>query len=592
VQDEKMIAFLFGLISHQESDSPYHWSSPNGILFDHMYKDGKEGPFEHQMIEKDWDIILFGYDHRSGKENYIELSFYSEEFKQLIRAASSATSGMTPAPPPMVCRPMLWWTYCTEDKFDTAQDRIISYIGYVIEEGKKGTSDFFVQYMTTYPLGGIIDGAELTAAVWAKTWNDLMEDYPAPITTLSINPEQPDGNNGWYLTQPVMVELSATGALEPLVTQYRDSDNPLQQYTAPFAITTEGIHQMYYFSKNALGMAGAAKYQEIKIDLTPPMLNGGTTTLPNGNGWYNADATVHFDAEDWLSGLDILTPDQALTEEGADQLVIGTAVDLAGNSASFTVGPINIDKTPPAISGETTALPNENGWYNTDVTVHFTAEDLLSGLDTLTSDQTLVDEGAGQSVIGTAVDLAGNSASFTVGPINIDKTPPVVTVSLDKDRYTKTEPFTAHFNGSDALSGLSSLTAEFNGQSVTDGQVVDLFWFPLGTHTLTVRAEDLAGNVTETSQSIELSATLESLKETVARLCTEGYITKNSTCHRLSARLDAAIVAQNRGHDGRAANLLCAFQNAVRAQTDKSIQGLAAQLLLLDSEYIKDTLSR
>ena len=131
---------------------------------------------------------------------------------------------------------------------------------------------------------------------------------------------------------------------------------------------------------------------------------------------------------------------------------------------------------------------------------------------------------------------------------------------MDKDRYTKTEAFTVHFEGSDALSGLSSMTAEFNGQSVTDGQVVDLFWLPLGTYTLTVRAEDLAGNVTEASQSIELSATLESLKETVARLCTEGYITKEGTCKELSAKLDAAIAAQNRGNGKATANLCVPFR--------------------------------
>jgi predicted outer membrane repeat protein len=337
---------------------------------------------------------------------------------------------------------------------------------------------------------------------------------------------------------------------------------------------------------------GATEMLLSEIDTIPPSITGTVTTLPNDSGWYNSDVTVHFTAEDAQSGVSTVTPDQTLTAEAANQFVTGTAVDIAGNTATVTVGPINIDKTPPAISGAATTSPNDNGWYNSDVTVHFTAEDLPSGLDTLTSDQTLAGEGAGQSVTGTAADLAGNSASVTVGPINIDKTPPMVTVSVDKDRYTKTEPFIVHFNGSDALSGVSSLTAEFNGQSVTDGQVVDLFWLPLGTYTLTARAEDLAGNITEASQSIELSATLESLQETVARLCTEGYIMKEGTCNELSAKLDAAIAAQNRGNDKTAANLLRAFQNAVNAQTDKSIQGSAAQLLLLDSEYMKDKLSR
>ena len=55
------------------------------------------------------------------------------------------------------------------------------------------------------------------------------------------------------------------------------------------------------------------------------------------------------------------------------------------------------------MTGAATISPNNKGWYNTDVTAHFTAEDAQSGLDTVTPDQTLTAEGAGQFVTGTAL---------------------------------------------------------------------------------------------------------------------------------------------------------------------------------------------
>ncbi len=42
---------------------------------------------------------------------------------------------------------------------------------------------------------------------------------------------------------------------------------------------------------------------------------------------------------------------QLITAEGAGQFRAGEAVDLAGNSATTTVTGINIDKTPPVLSG-------------------------------------------------------------------------------------------------------------------------------------------------------------------------------------------------------------------------------------------------
>src|SRR5205085_9242600 len=111
------------------------------------------------------------------------------------------------------------------------------------------------------------------------------------------------------------------------------------------------------------------------------------------------------------------TAPQTLPTQGAGQVVTGTAIDNAGNSASDPVT-LNIDTDAPTITGAADRAPNGNGWYNADVKVTFTCGDALSGIVSCTGPHTF-GQGASQSVTGTAFDAAGNSAPATVDSINV-----------------------------------------------------------------------------------------------------------------------------------------------------------------------------
>jgi cysteine-rich repeat protein len=111
--------------------------------------------------------------------------------------------------------------------------------------------------------------------------------------------------------------------------------------------------------------------------------------------------------------------------------------DVTGNleDVETAVNQLKIDQTKPIITGAVTTSPNANGWYKTDVTVHFDCTDIGgSGVDSLTSDTTLSGEGVGQHVLGTCTDLAGNSNTYDVTGINIDKTAPsLISVGFTAD---------------------------------------------------------------------------------------------------------------------------------------------------------------
>jgi hypothetical protein len=267
-------------------------------------------------------------------------------------------------------------------------------------------------------------------------------------------------------------------------TQYSYDGISWNTYTEPLSISAEGVYTIYYRSADSAGNVEPARSVVITVDKTPPMITGWVTALPNANGWFNSDVTVHFEASDVVSGLASVTQDITLTAEGNDQGVIGTAVDNAGNSASFTVKGINIDRTAPTIDGAPDWSANNNGWYNADVKVTFTGYDGLSGVDIMSAPVT-IGEGANQVVIGRITDKAGNSASYTIGGINVDKTPPSITGSstpIANNYGWNREDVTVQFDASDGLSGLALVTPD---TVFTEG----------ADQSVTGTACDLAGNI-------------------------------------------------------------------------------------------------
>ncbi len=279
-------------------------------------------------------------------------------------------------------------------------------------------------YTITYdPIPGYDTPASDTQTLVSKgtiaftgMYNDTIP--PATTATLSGTP----GNNGWNISN-VTVILSAVdnnGGSGVKKTEYSFDGSNWNTYTVPFIITTEGTTTVYYRSIDNAGNVESAKNQTVKIDKTLPVIIGSQTPAPNANGWNNGNVTVHFDCSDSLSGLDSCTPNSTISNEGANQLITGTATDTAGNSASTVVG-INIDITPPTITINT---PAPLGLYKVGTALNFSATDSLSGVGTvlgnltniLTGQSMVVSDGfipssGAYSLVVNSTDRAGNAAT-------------------------------------------------------------------------------------------------------------------------------------------------------------------------------------
>lgn len=178
------------------------------------------------------------------------------------------------------------------------------------------------------------------------------QDTTPPETSISLSGIM--GSNGWFISN-VTVSLSATDEASGsgvAFTEYSiNGGTSWSNYSGPFEISSEGMTTIYYRSQDNAGNLEVAKSMGLKIDKTPPTIIGSRNPAPNANGWNNTDVTVSFSCSDGQSGVDSCSSPTTLSAEGAGQSVIGTAVDLAGNTASATVDNINIDKTSPSLTG-------------------------------------------------------------------------------------------------------------------------------------------------------------------------------------------------------------------------------------------------
>jgi parallel beta-helix repeat protein len=249
------------------------------------------------------------------------------------------------------------------------------------------------------------------------------------------------------------------------------------------------------------------------LDAVPPTTTITLSGTLGNNGWYTSDVQATLNATDNEGGSGVKITEYSLdginwvqydvpfsvTNEGMT-MVYFKSTDNAGNVESITNQTVKIDKTPPTITGAPTTSPNADGWYNTDVVVHFTASDAVSGIDTVTPDTTISSEGVNQSATGTAIDKAGNSASTTVSGINIDKTQPQVTINTPANSgvYILNQILIADWSATDMLSGIASAVGTLpNGAPIDTGIV--------GAKTFTVNAADNASNTATQTASYTIT---------------------------------------------------------------------------------------
>jgi pectin methylesterase-like acyl-CoA thioesterase len=261
-------------------------------------------------------------------------------------------------------------------------------------------------------------------------------------------------------------------------------------------------------------------------DAVAPVTTATLSQPANDVGWHNSDVTLTLNAADNDGGSGLreivysvngvfshvygTTANIPVTSEGTTNVVF-YAKDQAGNTEAAQTVTVKLDKTAPVIRDVTRTAANANGWNNTDVVASYTATDSGSGFAsgaTLNDSLTFSNEGAGQSQTIEVKDLAGNTASQTVGNVNIDKTAPEVSVVRPAEGafYAVGESVLADFACTDNLSGNAACVGTVEGASPLDTATV-------GAKTFTVSTTDEAGNQTAKTVGYTVGYRLEPLYE-------------------------------------------------------------------------------
>jgi hypothetical protein len=247
------------------------------------------------------------------------------------------------------------------------------------------------------------------------------------------------------------------------------------------------------------GNSTSASYSAL-IDKVAPTISAVASVGPNANGWNNTDVTVSYNVGDDNSGIDASASNYANDLLTASGTASGTVVDLAGNSASASYSAL-IDKVAPTISAAViSGTLGANGWYTSNVVVHYTCTDDLSGVVSCPSDVTLSTEGSAVSApTPSVVDKADNQSNpSNLISVKIDKTNPTTGLAPPDGTYPIGTTFS--WASADTVSGVSTTDVKIDMTQVSSAHS-GFLPMPLGAHTVTVTTTDYAGRSTSNTRS-------------------------------------------------------------------------------------------
>ena len=394
-------------------------------------------------------------------------------------------------------------------------------------------------------------------------------------------------HGGWFVPSivysPQSGVLDTTSALS-LSLAYKDWDgNPQIAWRRghDFVIPQRGesnevpivSHELAYLDEN-----GVQRIASIFVDDTPPIITASILgTMLNGNGWYVSDVGVEWTLTDDES--DILSSsgcEPATVSIDGETTLVCTASSAGGESVTSVI--IKRDAAPPSITGTRTPNANTAGWNNTDVTVTFSCSDATSGVATCSPAETVSQEGGNQSVVGQAIDVAGNVGTTTVGEISIDKTPPAIRALVPADQavFVLAESVFSDWSVVDDLSGVATTAATAPPGGVLDTSKTGQFAFE-------VFAEDAAGNSAQLTHRYTVLSPAEATARLADRIADLGL--PRGTTNALTGRLKEPSPQRSTTNVALIGKLQ-AFINFVNAQSGKSIPTDIANELIVEAQKI------
>ena len=179
------------------------------------------------------------------------------------------------------------------------------------------------------------------------------------------------------------------------------------------------------------------------------------------------------------------------------------SIELRSDPGSaITLRLLGEDNDRPLITSLVVPAANAAGWISRAATVTFSCSDATTEISQCSEAVTLSNDGAQQTVTGTATDGAGNSATATV-TVNIDHTGPAIAFT-NPPAIVSTTSLTISGTVTDALSGASTVTCNGAAATLSGGAFQCGATLSAGVNVIDVYAADVAGNTTRKTLAVSL----------------------------------------------------------------------------------------
>jgi C1A family cysteine protease len=370
-------------------------------------------------------------------------------------------------------------------------------------------------------------------------------ELPETITNLSGDV----GNHQWYISTVNLTLNSFDNISGVKHTFYRVNKGPWQNYTFNLTFDLNGYYFVEYYSIDLAGNSELVKNLSLKLDLSPPY----TWRVVNGengsNGWFVSEIVIELDAGDEMSSIEKLLyrQDQGDWVDYIDQIFLLDdgihlleyySIDNAGNSDIINNVTFKIDRIEPVTRFEIKGGTENNGWYNSNLTLNLTGTDITSGIASIECRQdgnSWSQYGSDQDVSGEGIHLlefqstdnAGNVEPLQILSVCIDYSPPSSWAKItgemgENDWYTSN--VSIELNGADKVSGLEMIRYSINSGKWQDYSG-EIFKMIEGANTIDFYSIDLAGN-SEALNSLIINIDKER-PEFNFTFPVENYISKN-----------------------------------------------------------------
>lgn len=353
------------------------------------------------------------------------------------------------------------------------------------------------------------------------------------LPELAVSASAPDGQNGWFITAPT-ISVSGSDATSGLAAAELQIGSGSWQ-TGSVSLSTDGSHALNFRARDNAGNQKTAG-GVYPVDMTDPTLAVNLQGTAGQNGWYRSAVSASPSASDATSGLATL---DARLDNGswrtAFPISIGEGVhtldsrasDKAGNQTSRSQS-VKVDVTPPSLTAIIPPVNGQNGWYVSTPALKVTGTDALSGL---TSAQLKINNGAwiaNEGAVTTegthtitfqTTDVAGNITTQTAN-LKVDLQGPQLLLDSEgtsgQNGWFTSASVEVSAAASDAFAGVEKVEAQIDKGSWQSQEKVTVTGD--GTHEVTFRAIDKAGNVTLRTMTVQIDAAPPKIDVTIDAL--------------------------------------------------------------------------